>query len=214
MTEEGVIKVLVAEDHPMMVTSIVAALSADPGFDIVGTVSNGDELVAAYREKAPDVVLTDQRMPGSTGIDALRRILELDPTAKVLVLSDVDDNKVVAAAMQAGATGYVLKRNMRPEKLGAALRTAATGHPVLDETTSVQVMNELRSPSWPQGSLTSREIEVIQFVSQGSTNKQVGAQMHLSEATVKTYLDRIYAKLGVNDRAAAVRRSMEAGLIS
>ena len=197
----------------MMVQSIVAALTAEEGFDVVGTCYDGEELVAKYAQLLPDVVLSDQRMPKLSGIDAVRQIVAAYPGAKCVMLSDVDDPKVVSAAMNAGAAGFVLKRNMRPDALGPAVRAAFKGGPALDDTTMKIVLSELRAPSWPQGTLTAREIEVITMVSEGMTNREIAGKLHLSEATIKTYLDRVYSKLAVNDRAAAVRRSIEAGLI-
>ncbi len=208
------IRVLIAEDHPMMVQSIVAALTAEEGFEIVGTCYDGEDLVAKYAQLLPDVVLSDQRMPKLSGVEAVRQIVAAHPGAKCVMLSDVDDPKVVSAAMNAGASGFVLKRNMRPDALGPAVRAAYKGGTALDDTTMKIVLSELRAPSWPQGTLTAREIEVITLVSEGMTNREIAAKLHLSEATIKTYLDRVYSKLNVNDRASAVRRTIEAGLIS
>lgn len=220
----GPVQVLVGEDHGLMLEAIVSRLSADADVEVVGTATDGEELVAAYRYlcdagRRPDVVLSDYSMPNLNGIEAMRLILEGDPSAKVLILSAFDDRSLVVTAMGAGAVGYLLK-SLAPAELRDKVRTAARGETVLDARTAGHMVTAVRGRERRAGGsslegapLTDREVEVLRLVGEGMSNNEVAAELFISGQTVKTHLERICTKLGVSGRAAAVKRAVETGAL-
>lgn len=222
--ERDVIKILVAEDHGLMLEAILNRLHSDPDVEVLGAFSDGQALVDAYTQllevgTPPDLVLSDQTMPKLSGIEATARLLAVDPRARVLILSAYEDQSMVVAAMAAGAVGYVVK-SLPPGELRDKVHAAARGQTVFDSKTARQMMGaavrgELESPA-PEGSgspLSEREIEVLSLVSEGLSNAEIGRRLFISSETVKTHLERLTAKLGVSGRAAAVRRGIETGAI-
>jgi len=207
-----------------MLEAIVNRLSSDPEFQVVGTAADGQELVDVYRalceaDRRPDVVLSDYSMPRLNGIEAMRRILDTDASAKVLILSAFDDRSLVVSAMSAGAVGYLLK-SVPPAELRERVRSAARGEPVLDARTATHMIGAVRCRERrPGGSslqgvpLTEREVDVLRLVAEGMSNTEVAAKLYISSQTVKTHLERICTKLGVSGRAAAVKRGMETGAL-
>lgn len=222
---EAPLRVLVAEDHGLMLEAILNRLQSDPGVEVVDAFADGHALVDGYARlhaagATPDLVLCDQGMPRLSGIEATEQILALDPDAKVLILSANEDESVVVAAMAAGAVGYLLK-SVPPGELREKARAAARGEPVFDPKTASAMVGEVRrqqqrplggatSPGTP---LSQREIEVLNLVADGLSNAEVGKQLYISPQTVKTHLERIFTKLGVSGRAAAVKRGIETGAI-
>jgi DNA-binding NarL/FixJ family response regulator len=218
------IRLIVAEDHGLMLEAIVNRLGSDPAVEIVATVGDGRELVETYAAlhaagSPPDLVLSDYSMPGLNGIEALRAILAIDPRAKVLILSAFDDQSLVVAAMAAGAAGYLLK-SVPPDELREKVRTAARGEPVLDARTASHMIGAVRvreRRSGPSGlrdaPLSEREIGVLRLVAEGMSNGEIAGRLYISAQTVKTHLERICAKLGVSGRAAAVKRGIETGAL-
>lgn len=219
------LRVLVAEDHGLMLEAILNRLQADPEIEVVDALSDGRALVVAYARlhasgAAPDLVLCDQGMPRLNGTEATRQILALNPDAKVLILSAQEDESVVVAAVAAGAVGYLLK-SVPPDELREKAHAAARGEPVFDARTASAMMGEVRRrQERPVGTassrgtaLSQREIEVLSLVSEGLSNAEVGERLYISAQTVKTHLERIFTKLGVSGRAAAVRKGIERGAI-
>jgi DNA-binding NarL/FixJ family response regulator len=221
----GYLRVLVAEDHGLMLEAIVNRLQSDPAVEVVGAVDNGQALVDAYATlhaagSAPDLVLCDYSMPSLNGTQATEQILALDPRAKVLILSAHEDESVVVAAMSAGAIGYIHK-SIPPAELREKARAAARGEPVFDARTAGAMIDALRRQRRPLGTalapgspLSQREVEVLTLVSDGMTNAEIGERLYISAHTVRTHLERICTKLGVSGRTAAVRKGIETGAIS
>ena len=205
------IRLLVADDHPVVRDGIVGMVSSDPGIEVVGEASDGAEAVGLARALDPDVVLIDLRMPRTDGVAAIRELARLGVTARVVVLTTYDSDADVLPAIEAGATGYLLKDAPRDE-LVRAIRAAAEGDAVLAPSVASRLMGRVRAPE--ATALSPRELEVLALVAGGATNRTVGARMHVSEATVKTHLLNIYSKLGVGDRAAAVAEGFRRGLLS
>ncbi|MFC8597292.1 response regulator [Isoptericola sp. NPDC057191] len=204
------VRLLVADDHPVVRDGIVGMVATDPGVEVVGEASDGSQSVALARVLDPDVVLMDLRMRGMDGVAAIREFGRLGIRARVVVLTTYDADADVLPAIEAGATGYLLKDAPRDELL-RAIRAAAVGDAVLAPSVASRLVRRVRSPE--ASVLTPRELEVLALVADGTTNRAAGARLHLSEATVKTHLISIYAKLGVGDRAAAVAVGFRRGLL-
>jgi DNA-binding NarL/FixJ family response regulator len=205
------IRVLIVDDHPVVRDGLRGILTSDPEFDVVGEAADGAEALAGARAAQPDVILMDLRMPGVGGVAAIRSLAEADIPARVLVLTTYDSDSDVVPALEAGATGYLLKDSPR-DVLVRAIRSAARGEAVLAPSVASRLVSQLRAPE--QATLSDRELEVLRLVAQGETNRGVAARLFVSEATVKTHLLHIYTKLDVNDRAAAVAAAYERGLIT
>ncbi|MGW8565421.1 response regulator [Isoptericola sp. NPDC055881] len=204
------VRLLVADDHPVVRDGIVGMVATDPGVEVVGEASDGSQSVALARVLDPDVVLMDLRMRGMDGVAAIREFGRLGIRARVVVLTTYDADADVLPAIEAGATGYLLKDAPRDELL-RAIRAAAVGDAVLAPSVASRLVRRVRSPE--ASVLTPRELEVLALVADGTTNRAAGERLHLSEATVKTHLISIYAKLGVGDRAAAVAVGFRRGLL-
>jgi DNA-binding NarL/FixJ family response regulator len=201
---------LVVDDHPVVRDGLQGMFAGTPEFEVVGEASNGVEAVALAESLGPDVILMDLRMPGGDGVTAIRELSARKVSARILVLTTYDSDTDVMPAIQAGATGYLLKDSPR-EELFRAVRAADRGESVIAPAVAAQLMNQLRTP--PQELLSDRELEVLALISQGFTNRGAAARLFISEATVKTHLLHIYAKLKVSDRAAAVATAFERGLL-
>jgi DNA-binding NarL/FixJ family response regulator len=201
---------LVVDDHPVVRDGLQGMFAGTLEFEVVGEASNGVEAVALAESLGPDVILMDLRMPGGDGVTAIRELSARKVSARILVLTTYDSDTDVMPAIQAGATGYLLKDSPR-EELFRAVRAADRGESVIAPAVAAQLMNQLRTP--PQELLSDRELEVLALISQGFTNRGAAARLFISEATVKTHLLHIYAKLKVSDRAAAVATAFERGLL-
>ena len=206
---EAPIRVLIADDHPVVRDGIRGMLAGDPGFEVVGEAGDGARAVELARSLGPDVVLMDLRMPGTGGVDAIRELARLGLPARVLVLTTYATDGDVGPAIEAGATGYLLK-DVQPEELARAVRLAARGETVLSPLVATRLVGRVREPAV---SLSDRELEVLRIIAGGSTNREAAARLFISEATVKTHVLHIYGKLGVNDRAAAVAVGFRRGLL-
>ncbi|WP_245242469.1 response regulator transcription factor [Micromonospora profundi] len=185
--------------------------TGDPDFEVVGEARDGAEALALAANSRPDVVLMDLRMPGMDGVTAIGRLVGSGSPAKVLVLTTYDTDADVLPAIEAGATGYLLKDAPR-EELVRAVRAAARGEAVLSPSVAGRLMGRLRAPA--EEPLSHRELEVLAMVAKGTSNREAAARLFISEATVKTHLLHVYAKLGVNDRAAAVAVAYDRGLLT
>ncbi|MFE1955977.1 response regulator [Streptomyces sp. NPDC059524] len=198
------ISLLIVDDHPVVRNGLRGMFESAPGFTVLGEAADGVEGVARAAELDPDVVLMDLRMPGGGGVDAIRELTRRGARARVLVLTTYDTDSDTLPAIEAGATGYLLKDAPR-EELFTAVRAAAEGRTVLSPAVASRLVTAVRTPAAPADeTLSAREREVLLLVSKGTSNKEIARELFISEATVKTHLTHIYAKLGVKDRAAAV----------
>jgi DNA-binding NarL/FixJ family response regulator len=202
-----VITVLLVDDHPVVREGLRGMLEAEPDLTVVGEAGSGDEAVAVNRARLPDVILMDLRMPGLDGVGATRKILADTPGRRVVVLTTYETDADILRAVEAGAAGYLLKDATRTE-LAGAIRAAARGETVLAPSVAGKLVNQVRNPA-----LSAREIEVLRLVAEGRTNADIGRALHISEATVKTHLLRVFGKLEVSDRTAAVTTAMARGLL-
>jgi len=205
------IRLLIVDDHPVVRDGLRGMFAGEEGFEVLGEAANGKEAVARAEAYQPDVVLMDLRMPEMDGVSAIRTMSERGLNARVLVLTTFDTDSDVLLAIEAGATGYLLKDAPRHELL-RAVRAAARGESVLSPAVASRLLDQVRQPVKETVSL--RELEVLQLIAAGSTNREVAERLFISEATVKTHLLHIFAKLGVNDRAAAVGAAFERGLLT
>lgn len=204
------IRLVIVDDHPVVRDGLRGMFAGDPDFDVVGEAGDGAEAVVVVGAVKPDVVLMDLRMPRVDGVAAITKLRENGSTARVLVLTTYDTDSDVLPAIKAGATGYLLKDTPRDE-LVRAVRSAARGEAVLSPTVVTRLLGQVRAPA--SESLSPRELEVLGLIARGSTNREAAAKLFISEATVKTHLLHVYAKLGVKDRAAAVATAFERGLL-
>ncbi|MEV0998519.1 response regulator transcription factor [Nonomuraea sp. NPDC050202] len=209
-TAETPIRLLIADDHPVVRDGLSSMFASAPGFEVVGEAADGAAAVRLAQEAGPDVILMDLRMPGMDGLTAIKELTRLGVTARVLVLTTYDSDSHVLPAIEAGATGYLLKDSPREDLLRGA-RAAAKGDSVLSPSVAARLMNRVRTPA-PQ-LLSQRELEVLELVAAGNTNREAAARLFITEATVKSHLLNIYAKLGVGDRAAAVTEAFNRGLL-
>lgn len=205
------ISILIVDDHPVVRDGLRGMFSADPRFEVLGEASDGAEAIAAAERLQPDVILMDLRMPRADGVTAIKELAERGVPARVLVLTTYDTDSDVLPAIQAGATGYLLKDAPR-EDLFRAVEAAALGQAVLAPAVATRLMGQVRQPETDL--LSQRELQVLELVAQGSTNREAANLLFISEATVKTHLLHIYAKLGVNDRAAAVATAFSRGYMT
>ncbi|MCL4394850.1 MAG: response regulator transcription factor [Chloroflexi bacterium] len=206
----GPIRVLIADDHPVVRTGLLGMLAAQPEFKVVGEAVNGREAIELADRPAPDVVLMDLAMPELDGVAATSRIRERNRKVQVLVLTTYDGDADILRAVESGAIGYMLKDAPR-EDLFRAIRAAAKGESFLAPAVAARLMGRMRAPA--EETLSAREIQVLTLVSQGASNKEIGRQLHISEATVKTHLIHIFEKLGVNDRTQAVTVAVQRGIV-
>ena len=207
----GPIRLLIVDDHPVVRDGLRGMFAGDPNFTVVGEAVNGRDAVARAEAVRPDVVLMDLRMPEMNGVTAIKAMADRGIQARVLVLTTYDTDSDVLPAIEAGATGYLLKDSPR-EELFRAVRAAARGTSVLSPTIATRLLGEVRHQTTE--TISPRELQVLRLIARGSTNRDAAARLFISEATVKTHLLHIYAKLGVNDRAAAVAEAFERGLLT
>jgi DNA-binding NarL/FixJ family response regulator len=204
------IRVLLADDHPVVREGLRGMLAAEPDIEVVGEAASGPEAVTLAGRLRPDVILMDLRMPGGDGVEAIRQL----PGATVVVLTTYDSDADILRAVEAGAAGYLLKDTPRAV-LADRVRAAASGETVLAPTVAGRLMGRMRAePATSRAEqLSARETEVLTLVARGLTNAQIARRLYLSEATVKTHLLRACAKLGVSGRTAAVTKAIETGAL-
>jgi DNA-binding NarL/FixJ family response regulator len=206
-----VIRVLLADDHPVVREGLRGMLAAEPGIDVVAEAASGAEAIVMAARYRPDVVLMDLRMPQTDGVEATAVILAAAPQVRVVVLTTYETDADIVRAVEAGAVGYLLKDTPIAE-LGNAIRAAARGETVLAPSVAGRLVTHVRRPR--RDILSSRETEVLALVARGLTNAEIGGRLFIGEATVKTHLLRSFAKLGVSDRTAAVTHAIALGVIS
>ncbi|MGI5492007.1 response regulator [Microtetraspora malaysiensis] len=204
------VRLMIVDDHPVVRQGLRGMLESDPGVDVVGEAGSGDEAVVRARELRPDVILMDLRMPSGDGVDATRLILAERPESRVIVLTTYETDQDIVRAVEAGAAGYLLKDISRADLL-AAVASAVRGETVLAPSVATKLVTRMRAPV--AESLSPREAQVLSLVARGLTNAEIGTELFISEATVKTHLLRVFAKLGVSDRTAAVTTALGRGLI-
>jgi DNA-binding NarL/FixJ family response regulator len=211
------VRVLLVDDDDLMRAGLKAVLSSDDTIEAVGEASDGREAVRRVIELRPDVVLMDVRMPDLDGIAATREVLSLAPETKVVILTTFEDDEYVFGALNAGASGFLLKRT-RPEELIAAIHTIAAGDSLLSPSVTRRVIDRMAGQTVPPATgerlevLTSREREVLELVGRGLSNSEIAAKLVIEESTVKTHVRRILMKLGARDRVQAVIFAYETGL--
>lgn len=205
-------RILVCDDHVVVRAGLLALLASAPDIEVVGEAGSGEEAIALARKLEPDVVLMDLQLgAGIDGVETTRRIVasRTGDRPHVLVLTTYDTDADITRAIEAGATGYLLKAE-RPEELFAAIHAAAQGRTALSAPVAGRVMAQMRSP---RPTLTPRERDILTHLAQGLPNREIARTLFISEATVKTHLRRIYDKLGVDTRAAAVSVAKEQRLV-
>lgn len=204
------IHVLIADDHPVVRAGLRALLTSADDVTVVGEAATPDEAVALAERLAPELVLMDLQFgEADTGADATRRIRSLDAAPYVLVLTNYDTDGDILGAVEAGASGYLLK-DAPPHELVAAVRAAARGESALAPAIAGRLLARMRAP---QVSLSAREIEVLQLVAEGASNGEIAARLHVTDATVKSHLVHVFSKLGVGSRTAAVAEARGLGIL-
>lgn len=201
---------IIVDDHPVVRDGLRGIFTGDDAFEVVGEAADGPEALAVALRTAPDVVLTDLRMPRMSGAELIRRLREQTPGIHILVLTTFDDDADVLPAIDQGATGYLLKDTPRAD-LRRAVLAAARGETVLSPSVTGVLTQRSREPE--RRRLSHRELEVLGLVARGATNREVAAKLFITEATVKTHLLHLFGKLGVKDRAAAVAAAYDTGLL-
>jgi DNA-binding NarL/FixJ family response regulator len=204
------IRILLVDDHPVVRLGLRGMLDAEPDLTVVGEASSGPAGVEAAAAERPDIVLMDLRMPDGDGVSATEQILARVPGVRVMVLTTYESDRDILRAIEAGACGYLLK-DASPAELADAVRAAARGETVLSPSVATTLVRQVRRPAPP--ALSARETEVLRLVAAGRTNADIGKQLFISEATVKTHLLRVFNKLDVADRTAAVTTAMRLGLL-
>jgi DNA-binding NarL/FixJ family response regulator len=211
------IRVLVADDQSMVRAGFRMLLSGEDGIEVVAEADNGLEAVDKAARFQPAVVLMDIRMPELDGLEATRRILAADPAARILILTTFDLDEYIYEALQAGASGFVLKDDP-PEQLIAAIRTVAAGDALLSPAVTrrvIQQFTRIPRPAQPSGldQLTGRERDVLRLVAQGLSNAEIGQELYIGETTVKTHVTHVLQKLHLRDRVQAVVLAYQTGLL-
>ena len=205
------IRLMIVDDHPVVRDGLSGLFAGEDGIEVVAEAANGADAVRRARALAPDVILMDLRMPELDGVAAITALNKQGVSSRILVLTTYDSDSDVLPAIEAGATGYLLKDAPRGELL-RAVRAAAHGQSVLSPSVASRLMTQIRAPA--EGGLSERELEVLTLVARGASNRDAAQALLISEATVKTHLLHIYAKLSVSDRAAAVAEAFNRGLLT
>jgi DNA-binding NarL/FixJ family response regulator len=201
------IRILAVDDHPLLRQGIAALIASEEGMELIGEASNGRESIDLFRKLRPDVTLMDLQMPEMNGVDAIGAIRAEFPDARIIVLTTHPGDVHVSRALKAGARGYLLKGMLRKELL-ETIRAVHSGHKRLSAAVAAEIAEHMS-----ENSITPREIDVLRLVAAGNANKEIGAQLSLSDVTVKSHVQNILAKLGANDRTHAVTIALKRGII-
>jgi len=200
-------RVLVVDDHSLLRTGVANIINQEPDLAVVAEAANGRDAVEAFLACRPDVVLMDLRMPEMEGVEAVRRIRDIDPHARVIVLTTYDADEDIARALQAGAKAYILK-DIAADALVACIRNVLAGQTYLAPTAAAKLAERVT-----QIQLTPRELSALRLLANGQSNKEIAASLKISERTVKTHLAHLFEKFGVTSRTEAVRVATHRGLV-
>ncbi|MFC1465789.1 MAG: response regulator [Candidatus Brachytrichaceae bacterium NZ_4S206] len=214
------IRILIVDDQRLMREGLRMLLEMEEGFEVVSEAADGQAALDAYAQHAPDIVLMDIRMPGMDGVEATRRLLQRDPSARVIILTTFDDDQYVFEGLRAGALGYLLK-DLSGEELVRAIRTVARGGALIEPSIARKVFAEFArlAPAARDANeglaepLSEREIEVLKLIAAGLSNREIAQRLFLAEGTVKNYVTNVLGKIGAHDRTQAALRGRELGLI-
>jgi two-component system NarL family response regulator len=198
------LRILIVDDHPVVREGVAAMLATQPDMCLIGAAADGAEALTLYRQQRPDITLMDLRMPGMDGVEAIRTLRREFPESRFIVLTSFHGDQNVYQALQAGASSYVLKE-MFGEELFKAIRTVHAGGQYLPPG--------VVSVAEPPPGLTPRELDVLRLMVDGLSNKQIGESLHVTEGSVKFYVNKILSKLGVNDRTQAVTTALRRGIV-
>ena len=201
------IRLIVADDHHVVRQGLIALLKTVSDMQVVGEASDGEQAVALYRRERPDVAIMDLRMPKKSGVDAIGEIRREEPNARIIVLTTFDGDEDIYRALQAGARGYLLK-DMFGEELIEAIRTVHAGKQKIPPAVAQRLAERMVGPS-----LTPRELEVLECIVAGKSNRDIGLDLSISEATVKTHINNLLSKLGVTDRTQAATTALQRGIV-
>ena len=202
------IRILVVEDHNVVRQGLVALLKITPGMAVVAEAADGKQAVKLFLEHRPDITLMDLRLPEMDGVAAIAEIRKAAPTARVIVLTTFDGDENIYRALQAGAKGYLLK-DMFGDELMEAIRKVHSGRTTIPPIVAERLAERMAGPG-----LTGREMEVLRLIVKGRSNKQIGNELSISEATVKTHINSILSKLAVSDRTQAATSALQRGIVS
>lgn len=209
------ISILIVDDHPIVRDGLVAILGTQPDLQVAGAAASGQEALALFGQLQPDVVLLDLEMPGMDGVELIRQLRQTQAEVRVVVFTAFDTDERILSALQAGAKGYLLKGAPRTE-LFEAIRVVHQGGSLLQPVVASRLLNQIATPSpgeTPVEELTQREQEVLQLLAQGKQNKEIAAELAITERTVKFHISSILGKLGAGNRTEAVRIALQEGLV-
>lgn len=215
-SKRDTIQVLIADDHAIVRKGIRALLATEPGIEVVGEACDGQEAMIMARQIEPDVILMDLVMPGTDGLEATRKLTDMLPEVSILVLTSFDGDDKVFPAIKAGALGYLLK-DTGPEELIRAIQQVSRGESSLHPSVARRLIRRISAPQQPPteiDALTEREIEVLCLVAHGKSNREISDKLSISEATVRTHVSNILAKLGLCSRTQAALYALREGLVS
>ena len=207
MTEEKVIRILIADDHPIVRQGLIGMIECEPDMHVIAEASNGLEAIALFRQHQPDITLIDLRMPEIDGVEAIATIRKEFPQARILVLTTYDTDEDIYRGLRAGAQGYLLK-DVPCDELLEAIRAIDTGQKRIPPGITARLIERLNAPE-----LTEREQEVLRLIATGKSNQEIGTALTISEATVKYHVNHILNKLNVNDRTQAVTHALKRGMV-
>jgi DNA-binding NarL/FixJ family response regulator len=209
------IRVLIVDDHPAIREGLQRMLTADPGIQVIGGCSNGEDAVDQIKESKPDMVLMDIRLPGMSGIETVRQLRIHHPTLNIVMLTAFEDEKYVVEAIQAGANGYLIK-DIAPEDLRRAVRDSCAGRSPIAPSVARPLLNQfatLARDKNEENVLTKRQVDILRLIASGASNREIASQLYLSPATVKREMNRIFTLLEVGDRAEAVAKAYQKKLL-